>query len=204
MRRPRSERVRFAIVPAAIVCVGLVGVGCIPQFLQTLPGLTGLFRSNSLDLMATAEQLVAPAYPNALLIEVLGAPSGGTAQTADDVDRWQFRFTEDPVAPGAGTVWVDYENGAFSGPFYTEHGLIGTVFDPLPRSMSLADALALARAAGYTDDFSNVVFRLPLTFPQPEEALYALSMPGRFVLVGAVSGEVSEEAPQDAMAFLGE
>lgn len=203
MRRLRFRIARFAIVSSAVF-LGVAAAGCIPGLLQGLPGLAGLFRQSSLELMATAEQMVAPAYPNALLIEVLGAPSGGTAQTADDVDRWQFRFSEDPVAPGAGTVWVDYENGAFAGPFYTEQGLVGTVYDPLPRTMSLADALARARAAGYTDDFSNVTYRLPLTFPQPEEALYALSMPGRFVIVGAVSGNVTEEASRTEPDFLTE
>jgi len=172
----------------------LVITGCSDALQGLIPGWPVGSGQSNLDLMVTAEQMVAPQYPQALLIEVLGATSSGSGQAAGDVDRYQFRFSEDPDAAGAGTVWVDYENGKFTGPFYTSQGLIGTVFDPLPRNMTLAQALQLARDAGYTDAFTSITFRKPLTFPPVEEALYAFTMPGRYVLVGALSGEVSEES----------
>lgn len=190
---------RWAIV-FLVVVVTMVG-GCGWLTTSPLGSFLGLVPSN-LDLMAIAEQMVAPEYANARLIEVLGAPSSGSAQVASDVDRWQFRFTEDPDGPDAGTVWVDYENGQFTGPFYTSQGLIGTVIDPLPRDMTLAQALELARAAGYSDAFASVAFRKPLTFPPVDEALYALNMPGRYVLVGAETGTVAEESNRDEPTFL--
>jgi hypothetical protein len=193
-------RSRCVLGVLAVLATAVAGC-CGWMTLGTVGSLFGLTPSN-LELMATAEGMVAPEWPQALLIEVLGAPSSGSAQTAADVDRWQFRFSEDPNVGGSGTVWVDYENGQFAGPFYTQQGLVGTEYVALPRTMSLADALQLARNAGFNDAFTSVTYRTPLIFPPADEALYALGMPGQWVLVGAVSGEVTAEANRDEPTFL--
>ena len=173
----------------ALLSMLLQGVGLLPPASSPL---------SLLALMAQAEQLVVPQYPSAILVEVVGAPSSGSATVSSDVDRWQFRFPENPMAV-AGTVWVDYENGQLSGPFYTEQGLLGTVFEVLPRTMDLDQAIQKMRDAGYTEAFTAVSFRKPLTFPLPEEALYAFSVPGRFILVGALTGNVTTETPTEGV-----
>ena len=75
----------------------------------------------------------------------------------------------------------------------------GTVFEVLPRTMDLDQAIQKMRDAGYAEPFTAVSFRKPLTFPLPEEALYAFSLPGRFVLVGALTGKVTTETPTDGV-----
>jgi hypothetical protein len=106
---------------------------------------------------------------------------------------WQFLFMEDPLAPGAATVVLDYADGEFGEPELLTQGLIGTMYERLPRTMTLTTAVQFMRDAGYGAAFSQVVLRKPLTFPVPDEAYYAFSLTDRVVLVGMATGEVTEE-----------
>jgi len=146
-----------------------------------------------LQLMSQAEQIVHQDYPNALFIEALGEPSAGSANAAEEVDTWQFRFVDDITAADPGTVLLDYVNEAFGTLEYLNQGLVGTVYERLPRVMSLTTAIGKLRGAGYADPFTDLVLRKPLTNPEPAEAFYIFTLPGRFVFVGMLSGEVTEE-----------
>lgn len=97
---------------------------------------------------------------------------------------------------------MHYKNKQFEAPYYTSQPLLGMVYEALPRTMNRTDVINHMCEAGYTDSFSAVSFHKPLTFPLPEEALHAFSLPGRFVLIGAVTGTVSEEAPHGQPALL--
>lgn len=188
---------RMAVVVATVLFLSLAGCN-----LLTLEDLVGVVlppnsaAMSNLVLMNQAEASVQRVYPNALLIEAAGIPSGGAATTADDIDRWVFVFVEDPNAATSGTVILTYANGVFSEPQYDSSGWTGTVYERLPRELSLADAVARLRDAGYDGLFTSVTLRKPLTFPQPEEALYAFSVGGQFVLVGAETGNVANEATE--------
>ncbi|MCK4340766.1 MAG: hypothetical protein KAY37_03475 [Phycisphaerae bacterium] len=149
--------------------------------------------TTNLHLMNQAEQLVEADYPNSLLIEANGVPSSGSASTAEGIDRWRFVFVDDISATNVGTVLLEYADGAFGTPEHSPQPWFGTVYERLPREMSLGEAVQKMRDAGYTADFTAVTLRKPLTFPQPEEALYAFSLTGHYVMVGALTGEVTTE-----------
>jgi hypothetical protein len=178
---------------SAVACIltGLLTftVGCDSVF----QGLTAGLLSNISQLMAQAELIVQEEYENSLLIEVIGTPSGGTASTADDIDTWEFRFVDDIDAMVPGTVILEYADGEFGETEYLPYPLLGTIFERVPRVMSLETAIEKMRGAGYTDDFDGVSLRKPLTNPEPNEAYYVFDLPGKFVLVGMISGEVTEE-----------
>jgi hypothetical protein len=144
-------------------------------------------------LLSQAEELVEATFPQAVLVEARGTPAGAVAAAASEVVAWQFLFMEDPLAPGASTVVLEYADGEFGEPELLVQGLVGTMYERLPRTMTLATAVQFMRDAGYTGSFSQVVLRKPLTFPVPDEAYYAFTLAHRVVLVGMATGEVSEE-----------
>ena len=158
--------------------------------------LVGLPLGGGLDnlaLMAEAEQIVQATYPRATLIELHGNPSGGTATTAADIDQLRFIFDEDSDAPAGATIILEYADGAFGDPVKVEQGWVGTMYERLPRDMSLDQAVLLMRLAGHAEPFTAVTLRKPLTFPVPDEASYMFTQAGQFVLVGVESGEVTTE-----------
>ena len=146
-----------------------------------------------LQLLSRAEEIVEEDFPQAVLVEARGTPASGTATTADDVVTWRFLFMEDPQAPGATTVVLDYADGEFGEPELLTQGLVGTKYELLPRTMTLTTAIQFLRDAGYNDPFSRVVLRKPLTFPVPDEAYYIFAIGDESVLVGMATGEVSRE-----------
>jgi hypothetical protein len=182
-----------AIITGLAVCGALLWpAGC-----GSVPGLTGgkigADEDTLLDLMDQAEDIVLPDFPLAVLIELVGGPSVGVAYEAEDVDRWQFRFVDDIYATFPGTVELDFAEGGFDVPVLVPWPLLGTVFESLPREMDLVEAVGLLRDAGYDEPFSSVVFRRPLTNPLPDEAMFIFTLPGKYVSVGAISGQVNEE-----------
>ncbi len=179
----------------AVTLITSTGCGLLQRLLCGPPVTTPPAKSN-IVLMNEAEQLVQPEYPNSLLIEAHGTPSSGSAEDANDIDQWLFIFVDDMGAANVGTVLLEYVGGEFGDPVHVPQGWVGTVYERLPRVLNLAQAIQKMREAGHIGSFSMVTLRKPLTFPQPEEALYAFSLPGRFVLVGAETGEVSVEIPQ--------
>ena|GEM_PF-1161805 len=144
-------------------------------------------------LLGEAEVLVEQGHPRAVLIEALGAPAGAPAQTADDIVKWTFYFMEDHEAPAASTVILEWADGQFAAPQTLPQGIIGTMYERLPRTMTLATAITFMRNAGYGDPFSEVTLRKPLTFPMPREAYYIFKIGAHFVLVGMETGEVTLE-----------
>lgn len=183
-----------AMLAGAAACgflLSVIGCGSMPG----LPGgKIGAEEDTLLDLMAQAEDRVLPDFPLAVLIEVVGGPSAGVAHEAADVDRWQFRFVDDVYATFPGTVELDFADDAFAQPVLVPWPLLGTVFESLPREMDLPEAVALLRNAGYDEPFSAVALSRPLTNPLPEEAMFIFTLPGKYVFVGALSGEVHEES----------
>lgn len=146
-----------------------------------------------LQLLSRAEQIVEADHPRAVLVEARGTPANGTATTADDIVTWRLLFMADSEVPGASTVVLDYAGGQFDEPELLMQGLIDTMYERLPRTMTLTTAIQFMRDAGYDAPFSRVVLRKPLTFPVPYEAYYAFRVGSRSVLVGMATGEVSEE-----------
>jgi len=173
-------------------------VGCDEQcqqerYCQTHPIECGREPQNNLALMEMAEGIVWDQYPDAVLIEVHGSPSGGSATTAEEIDRWGFVFVEDANSPVTGTITLQFADGAFGQPVYLSQPWGGTVYERLPQVVTAAEALATVRAAGYTAPLEEVVIRKPLTCPFPEEAYYAFLIEGQYVLVGAESNTLIED-----------
>ena len=178
----------LACCAAGLLLVSLAG--CEP--VTDIIGGQGSGGTDLLQLMNKAEQIVGGDYPLSVLIEVVGAPSAGVAFDARDVDRWQFRFVDDIYATFPATVVLDYADETFAGPERIPWPLWDTVFDELPREMSFDEAVGHLRDAGYEEPFSAVALRTPLTEPAPDEPYFVFTLPGQFVFVGALTGEISE------------
>ena len=146
-----------------------------------------------LQLLDQAEAIVEADHPRAVMVEACGTPASGSASTAAEIVTWQFRFMGDSDVPGASTVVLDYADGEFGEPELLLQGLIGTMYERLPRTMTLTTAVQFMRDAGHDGAFSLVVLRKPLAFPVPNEAYYAFTLSDRVVLVGTATGEVTEE-----------
>ncbi len=144
-------------------------------------------------LLAEAEDVVEAEYPAAMLVEARGTPANGTATDADDIVDWLFIFTAYDDDPGSATVLLEYTGGEFGEPELVTQGLIGTMFDRLPRTMTLTTAVQFMRDADYDEAFSEVILRKPLTFPIPEETFYIFETASKFVFVGMATGEVGAE-----------
>ena len=128
-----------------------------------------------------------------MLVEARGTPASGTVTDADHIVDWLFIFTAYDDDPGSATVLLEYTGGEFREPELVTQGLIGTMFERLPRTMTLATAVQFMRDAGYDEAFSEVVLRKPLVFPVPDETFYIFETADAFVLVGMASGKVSAE-----------
>ena len=146
-----------------------------------------------LKLLTQAETIVEKNHSDAVLVEVHGTPAGSKAQTAADIVNWEFRFMEDSDEPGAATVYLEYHDGEFDDPYTIGYGLNGTMYQRLPRTMTLTTAVQYLRDAGYKDGFSEVVLRKPLEFPVPDEASFAFKIGSKYVLVGMKTGKVTGE-----------
>lgn len=188
---------RVACSVVVITLVSTTGCGVVLNCLLGAPFGARPARKDFLTLLGEAEEIVWPNYPNAIVIEAQGSPSSGQANRAGDVNRWVFVFADNPQGPEVGTVLLDYARREFGQPVYVPEAWFGTVYETLPRQIGLAEAIQYMRDAGHTAPFTSVTVREPLTFPPPGEALYAFSLPGRFVLVGALTGEVTVEIPQE-------
>jgi len=183
--------VRYGIVGIGAGCAMSLAVGGCALLNPVLFGVSTGSGNGITQLMSQAEQIVQQDYPDSLLIEVIGEPTGGTANNAEDVDNWEFRFVDDINASNVGTVLLHYANQTFDDPEHINQGLVGTIYERVPRVMSLSTAIERMRNAGHSDAFSGVVLRKPLTNPEPPEAYYIFTLPGQFVFVGMLTGEVT-------------
>ncbi len=137
------------------------------------------------ELMAEAEKIVKPLYPTAVQVENVGNPSKGSADSAEDVDRWTFIFTD---IDGSETITLEYSKGDFGNPVRVFRPWIATQIKELPRNMPLDKALEYLRNAGHKEPFQSVTLRAP--FPQEKGATYVFQMGKKAVYIDAYSGEV--------------
>ena len=138
------------------------------------------------ELMAEAEKIVKPQYPNAVQVENTGTSSQGAAVLAEDVDRWSFIFTD---IDGSEIITLEFENGKFGKPMREARAWITTQIKELPRNMPLQQAVAYLRKAGYKEPFQSVTLRAP--FPEEKGATYVFQMGKRAVYLEAHGGEVT-------------
>jgi hypothetical protein len=125
-------------------------------------------------------------------LEADGSPSSGAATTAAGVDRWRFVF-DNQRTPGSRfrSAILKYRRGRFGRvkgirPAFLEDNRLS----PLP-DMTLDDAVARLRDAGFEDPFSTVTLRFPVG-PSFSEPLYIFGFgDGSFVGVGTKTGAVA-------------
>ena len=146
---------------------------------------------SQLKLLAQGEAIVKQDYPDAVLVEAVGTPAGEAALTAADIVNWEFHFMKDPDVPGASTVYLQYTGGEFGEPYAENFGLGDTMYQVLPRTMTLTTAVSYLRAGGYKAAFSEVRLRLPLIFPVPDEASYGFKFDTRYVMIGMETGDLT-------------
>ena len=144
---------------------------------------------NQLAIEATARMLVQ--HPDARLMEG-DAPVADLGTDASDVTTWTFAYNYgDQMSNGASITFTDGKWGSIveqGGPIFED-----IVID-LPLARSLDNAISLMRDAGYTEPFSYVTLRQPLSQSITEPS-YIFTVPDRgvFVFVGINSGEVTTE-----------
>jgi hypothetical protein len=190
-RHPDGIRLAFASTGLLLAACS-TGPARVPAIIVPETG-TGGSPINSTTLRTQAEAIVRTSFLEAILVEVIGTPSTGTAATASDVNTFEFRFAVSQTDPTAGTAWVDAINGNFGLVQSSFQQLTDTTFTELPNTLTLEQAVSLLRGAGFNASFRRVIFR---QLPGTAEASYAFDMNGLFVLVGALSQTVSEAGPQ--------
>lgn len=137
------------------------------------------------ELMADAEKIVKPQYPTAVQVENVGVSSKGSANVAEDVDRWTFIFTD---IDGTETITLEYSKGNFDKPVRVAKAWITTQIKELPRNMPLDRTLEYLRSAGHKEPFQSVILRAP--FPLEKGPCYVFQMGKKTVYMDAYSGEV--------------
>jgi len=137
------------------------------------------------ELMADAERIVKPQYPNAVQVENIGTSSKGLAFEAEDVDQWQFVFTD---IDGSETITLDFSRGKFDKAVREAKPWIKTQIKELPRNMPLKDAFSYLRGAGFKDPVRSVTLRAP--FPSEKAATYVFKTDKRTIYMDALGGEI--------------
>lgn len=192
---------RLSVSPCGFAAAAIFVAACsggparIPLIIVPETGTGGGASIDSATLRAQAESIVRTGFNLAMLVEVIGTPGVGSADTAADVTRMEFRFAADRTNPAGGTVWISATGGRFGIIQMTSRRLSDTAFVELPTSLTLERAVTLMRDAGFTGAFRRVIFRqLPTG---ANEATYAFQMTNNeYVLVGALTGTVSQAASQ--------
>lgn len=139
------------------------------------------------DLMAEAESIVKPQYPEMVQVENIGTPSKGSANTAEDVDRWKFVFTD---IDGTEIVTIGYSQGRFDKSISREvRPWITTEIKELPRHMTLDMMIEFLKDAGHREPFQSVTLRAP--FPMEKEASYVFQMEKKTVYIDALTGKIT-------------
>ncbi len=159
-----------------------VGTMCVEA--TCLPG-------DNLELMDAAGQLLGATWPNAQLVDVLGVPSVSWAHEATEFGQWRLVFLANDGS-GAGNIelWWDVAEG-FAEPIYHDDPFYGVMDAPLPDTMSLSDAIALVRQAGYQTAFSSVAMNTPQWPAVP--ARYSFPAAGGILFVDIGSGAITVE-----------
>jgi len=192
---------RLRVSPCGVAAAAMFVAACsggparVPLIVIPETGTGGGASIDSATLRAQAESIVRIRFNRAMRGEVIGTPGFGSADTAADVTRMEFRFAADRTNPAGGTVWIDATGGRFGNVQTTSRQLSDTTFAELPTSLTLERAVTLMRDAGFTGAFRRVIFRqLP---SGANEATYAFQMTNNeYILVGASTGTVSQAASQ--------
>ncbi|MFB3766277.1 MAG: hypothetical protein ACE14P_13660 [Methanotrichaceae archaeon] len=138
------------------------------------------------DLMDEAEGIVKPQYPAEIQVENIGTSSKGSANAAEDVDQWQFIFTD---IDGKEIVTLGYSRGKFDNSITRDASpWITTEIKELPRHMTLDKVIASLRDAGYKEPFKSVTLRAP--FPVEKNAYYVFQMEKKTVYIDALTGKL--------------
>lgn len=139
------------------------------------------------ELMAEAESIVKPQYPEMVQVENIGTSSKGSANTAEDVDLWSFVFTD---VDGTEIVTLGYSLGRFDKKISrVARKWVITEIKELPRHMTLDKVVASLRDAGHEESFQSVTLRAP--FPEENEASYVFQMVKKTVYLDAITGKVT-------------
>lgn len=184
----------------------LVVVRTVSADLPLVNNLTLLNAEEQIALIYKDAQSVIASYEELVLVAAVGQPSGGQAYEAKDVDSWQFinitrRASQASAKPYV--IAIGHKQGIFGRPKLVQDVWVGDIYDPLPRTMALGEAIQKIRDAGYAQPFRYVSMRKPLIHPMPKEAYYIFAMimdpadPNSFikyVFVGMESGEVFEDS----------
>lgn len=184
----------MAVTASAVLAGCSPGPARVPLIIIPETG-TGGSSIDSSALRTQAEAIVRLSFSQAILVEVIGTPSNGAATSATQVNNLQFRFAADRTNPSAGTAWVDSTNGQFGPVQSSSQQLTDVTFTELPQANSLEQAVNLMQNAGFTDPFRRVIFR-QLPGGVASQASYAFDLGNGFVLVGAITGQVTQTASQ--------
>jgi len=144
-----------------------------------------------LALMAATEQIVWREWPDALLMYVAGENdliSGSTSH--EDFGSWYLIFCANDGSDGSVEIRWTAGDG-FAGPTYDPDPFYSVRYEPIPRTLNLDGALALAEEAGMFHPFTYATIGTP---DSPAlDARYTLTHDSGRVFVDIATGAVSEE-----------
>lgn len=151
-----------------------------------------------LEILMEADALVLANYPGAQFFEAY-APVKEGATRPEEIKTWRFVFDVPPGSPECPetlsshtTAVLWYGRGSFGKINHICEMFCGDRVIPLPIKMDVGEAITLLQKAGYTDPFTSVVLRWPLT-PGNNEPYYIFEMQGSFTFVGVYDGKVNPQ-----------
>jgi hypothetical protein len=153
---------------------------------KTVPSVQALFRRAGHIVRGRVQ------FTRARPLEADGWASSGSATTAAEIDRWRFVFDNQETSGSRfASAVIKYGTSGFGTvtgvrPAFLEDNRLR----PLPR-MTLEDAVARLRDAGFQSPFSSVTLRFPLG-PSSSEPLFIFGFAdGSSIGVGTKTGTVT-------------
>jgi len=153
---------------------------------KTVPSVQALFRRAGRIVRGRVQ------FTRARPLEADGWASSGSATTAAEIDRWRFVFDNQGTSGSRfASAVIKYGKSGFETvtgvrPAFLEDNRLR----PLPR-MTLEDAVARLRDAGFQSPFSAVTLRFPLG-PSSSEPLFIFGFAdGSSIGVGTRTGTVA-------------
>jgi hypothetical protein len=191
---------RRSFVGSGLVCMafgfaGVTGAGAHMQATgaaagspKPLPDVTVLIGRATSRVRATDK----PQFARDVLYEADGSTRGGKpVSSAAGIVSWRFVFLGTPGSKFASaTLTYGPAPKGFGKVIGVKQPFLEDV--PIPRAptMTLAQAVARLRKAGYRQGFSAVTLRNPLG-PKRSNPLYIFTVASKFVAVNTVTGKVS-------------
>jgi hypothetical protein len=183
----RTMRARVAVLCGLMSTFALGVAEAKPQ--STIPDVTKLFGRAVQIVHATSR----PSYARAIVLEADGYTRGGKkVTTAAGIVKWRFVFDNQLSTSRFRSATIYY--GAPPAKFGKVRGyrspFVEDVRIPKAPKMSLAEAVARLKAAGFTKGFFNVTLRNPLG-PKRLNPLYIFTVSaGEYVAVDTVTKKV--------------